>query len=79
MQQQITESSKELQVALVAVSTDLEVRGKSVLPDACLGGTLVGIIKHRGRRHQRHKEQSQQEDCRAAGGDSACMCSILYP
>lgn len=73
MQQQISESSTKLQVALVAVSTQSVLRAlKSGAKQhhwlMNSSGELVGVIKHRGRQHQWHKEELlEQEDCRTAG------------
>lgn len=32
-------------------------------------GEIMGIMKHRGRQYLQHKEQLEQEDFRATGGD----------
>lgn len=76
MQQQVTESSRELQAALMAVSIGSGVRGESVLPDLWLGST--GGHKAERKAAAMAQEQLEQEDYRAAGSNSDYMCSILY-
>lgn len=75
MQQQISESSKERQVALVAVSADSEDRGESILPDESLGST-GWHNKAQRKVASMAQAQQEQEDSRAAGRDSDYVFGI---